>query len=99
MDLGELADGDQVVRCRIENTEELGACLFVAAQLEQGAAKSHSRGEIRRVLSQAGFGYPDGFLAVARPAILFRELRKSNRRRILENPASKILYPRVIRHA
>jgi hypothetical protein len=51
------------------------------------------------VLGQADLAHPDGFLAVTRPAVLFRELRKSNRRRILENPASKILYPRVIRHA
>jgi hypothetical protein len=51
------------------------------------------------VLGQAGLAHPDRFLTGTRAAILFRELRKSNRRRILENPASKILYPRVIRHA
>jgi hypothetical protein len=35
----------------------------------------------------------------ARSTILFAELSKRNRRRILLDPASKILNPRVIRHA
>jgi hypothetical protein len=31
--------------------------------------------------------------------VLLRELRKSNRRRILLDPASKFFNPRVVRHA
>jgi hypothetical protein len=51
------------------------------------------------MLSQAGLAHPDGFLAVTCTAMLFSELRKSNRRRVLLNPASKILNPRVTHHA
>ncbi len=40
----------------------------------------------------------DRFLVLPRPPALFGELRKRNRRRILLDPASKVVYSRVIRH-
>jgi hypothetical protein len=99
MDRGERADGSLIVRRRVEHSEELGTRLLIAAQLEQGAAERHSRRLVSRVLGQTGLAHLDGFLAVTGTAVLFRKLRKSNRRRILVNPASKILNSRVIRHA
>jgi hypothetical protein len=99
MDLGERADGSHIVWRCVEHSEKLGTGLLVAAQLEQGAAERHSRRQVSRVLGQTGLAHLDGFLAVTSAAVLFRKLRKSNRRRILVNPASKILNSRVIRHA
>jgi hypothetical protein len=98
MDFGELAEGDTVVGCIIEHAKELRTCLLVATQLEQRAAKGDPRGQIGGMLSQAGLAHPDGFLAVTCTAMLFSELRKSNRRRVLLDPASKVFDPRVVGH-
>jgi hypothetical protein len=99
MDLGELADSDQIVRRGVEHSKEFGARLLVPTEFKQGAAQCHPGGHVGGMLGQPGLADPDSFLAVASPSILFRKLRKSNRRRILLNPASKIPNPRVIRHA
>ncbi len=99
MDLGELADGNQVVGSSVEHSQELGSSVLVSTQLEERASECHPGRQVRGVLGQASLADPDRFLAVAGSPVLFRKLRKSNRRRILLNPASKILNPRVIRHA
>jgi hypothetical protein len=99
MDLGELADSDRVVRGGVEHSKEFGPRLLITTEFKQGAAQRHPGGQISGMLGQPRLADSDGFLAVASPSILFRKLRKSNRRRILLNPASKIPNPRVIRHA
>jgi hypothetical protein len=50
------------------------------------------------MLGKACLADLDGLFAVARPPMFLCKLRKSNRRRILLDPASKVLNPRVIRH-
>ena len=50
------------------------------------------------MLSQPGSADVDGLVEVPGPTELFGELRKSNRRRILLNPASKFFNPRGSRH-
>ena len=99
MDLGELADCDRIVRGRVEHSKEFGPRLLITTEFKQGAAQRHSGGQIGGMPGQPRLADSDGFLAVASPSILFRKLRKSNRRRVLLNPASKIPNPRVIRHA
>ena len=99
MDFGKLAHRNQVIRRSVEHTEELGTRLLVATQFEEGAPEGHPRRQVGGVLGQADLTHLDRFLAVTGTAVLLRELRKSNRRRVLLNPASKILNPRVIRHA
>jgi hypothetical protein len=51
------------------------------------------------VLSQAGPAHPNGLVELAGAPVLFCKLRKSNRRRVLLDPASKFFNPRVVRHA
>jgi hypothetical protein len=99
MNLGELADSDQVVWRGVENAQKLRTCFVEAAEFKEGAAECHSGREVCRVLCEARLTHPDGFFAVSRAPVLFGQLRKRNRRRILLDPASKILNPRVIRHA
>src|SRR5262245_19080747 len=98
MDLGELAHGNEVVWRGVEDTKKLGSSLFQAAKLEQGSTKGHPRRQIGGMLRESRFAHPHRFLAVACPPVLFRKLRKSNRRRIPEDPASKAFNPRVVRH-
>ena len=47
---------------------------------------------------QPGAAGIDRFLILLRPPALFGELRKSNRRRILLDPASEVFYPLVVGH-
>jgi hypothetical protein len=98
MDLGELADGNDVVRRGVEDVKELGSRLFQTAKLEQGSTKGHPRRQIGGMLRESRLAHPHGFLAVACPAVLLGKLRKSNRRRVPQDPASKVFNPRVVRH-
>jgi hypothetical protein len=83
----------------VEHAQELGARSVEAPKFEQGPTECDPRRKIRGVVSQTGLAHPNGLFAVTSPPAFLRELGKRNRRRILEDPASKILYPRVIRHA
>ncbi len=98
MDLGELAHGNGVVRRRVEDMKKLGSRLFQTAKLEQGSTKGHPRRQIGGMLRESRLAHPHCFLAVACPAVLLGKLRKSNRRRVPQDPASKVFNPRVVRH-
>ena len=99
MDLCQLTYRNEMVGGSVEHALELGARSVEAPKFEQGPTECDPRREIRGVLSQTGLAHPNGLFAVTGPPAFLRELGKRNRRRILEDPASKILYPRVIRHA
>ena len=51
------------------------------------------------MLIEAGLTDPDGLQVVADPPVFLCELGKSNRRRILLDPASKVFDPGVVDHA
>jgi hypothetical protein len=99
MDLCQITYRNEMVGGSVEHAQELGARSVEAPKFEQGPTECDPRREIRGVLSQTGLAHPNGLFAVTSPPAFLRELGKRNRRRILEDPASKILYPRVIRHA
>ena len=98
MDLGELANSDQVVGSGVQDAQELGSRLVETPELEERPAKRDPRRQIRRMLGETCLTHPDGLLAVTGPPVLLGKLRKSNRRRILENPASKVFNPGVVSH-
>ena len=99
MDLCELTYRNEIVGGSIEHAKELGACIVEAPKFEEGPTECDPRRQISGVLSQTSLAHPNGLFAVARPPVFLCKLRKSNRRRILKDPASKIFNPRVIRHA
>ena len=98
MDLGELSDGNEVVRRGVEDTKKLGSRFFQTAKLEQGSTKGHPRRQIGGMLRESRLAHTHRFLALACPPVLFCKLRKSNRRRILQDPASEVFNPRVVGH-
>jgi hypothetical protein len=98
MNLRQFANGNQVLGRGIEHAQEFSTCVLEAAEFKKSAAERDTGRQICRVLCETRLADPDGFFTVARPAILFGELRKRNRRRILLNPASKVFNPRVVRH-
>jgi hypothetical protein len=50
------------------------------------------------MLNQTRLTHPNGFFEVSRPPVILGKLRKSNRRRILLDPASKVFNPGIVRH-
>ena len=50
------------------------------------------------MLRETRLADPDGLFAVAGPPVFLCKLRKSNRRRILKDPASKVFNPGVVGH-
>jgi len=98
MNLGELADGDEIVWSGVEHAKKLGARIFETAQFKEGATERDPRRQIGRMLRQTCLADPDGFFAVAGPPVFLCKLRKSNRRRIPKDPASKVFNPGVVGH-
>ena len=66
------------------------------SELDQGAAERDPRGEVVGMVREAGAADGDGLVVGAVAAQLFRELRKSNRRRVRLDPASKVEDSRIV---
>ena len=94
----ELAGGDEVVWRRIEDAKKLTARFLETVKLEEGPAQGDPRRQIGGMLREARLAHPNSFFEVSRPPVLLGKLRKSNRRRIRLDPASKIFNPRVVGH-
>src|SRR5690349_18774137 len=97
-DIGQLANRAEIIGCSLEDIFELAGRFVVPTHFKQRTAERDASGEIRRMLCEAGPADAHGVLELPGPSMLFGELRKSNRRRILLDPASKFFNPRVVRH-
>jgi hypothetical protein len=95
LDIRQLARCRQVVRCGLEDVFELADRFVIPAHFEQGTPKRDASGQICRVLRQAVPADANGVLELTCTPMLFRKLRKRNRRRILLDPASKFFNPRI----
>ena len=98
LDIGQLPNGGEIVGGGLQDIFELDRRLVVLSRLQQGSAKRDTRRQIRGVLGQTGAADADRLVELPGPAMLLRELRKSNRRRILLDPASKFFNPWIVRH-
>ena len=99
VDLGEAADGRKILRRTLEHARELDLSLLELTQLEERAAKRHAGRQVSRMNRQTGAAGVDSFLELARSAALLGQLRKSNRRRILLDPAPQVVDTGVFGHA
>jgi hypothetical protein len=95
-DIGQLANCAEVVGSGLEDVIELVDRFVIPPHFEQRTAKRDSSGEISRVLRETIPTDANGVLELARTPMLFGELRKRNRRRILLDPASKFFNARVV---
>jgi hypothetical protein len=71
-------------------------CFIELAELGQRAAQGDARGQIIGMMRQAGAADVDRFLVVAGAPVFFSELRKSHRRRVRLDPASKIEHSWIV---
>jgi hypothetical protein len=99
VDIGEPADGRQVLRSQAQHVLELGPRLLVLADLEERPAERHAGRQVGRVPLEAGAADGDRLLAPPGAAVLFREGRKRNRRRIHLDPASQFFDARALSHS
>ena len=86
--IGNAGDDDVQLRFRRVQFSEFG----------EGAAEGDTGREITGVAGEAGAADGDGFLVGAHPPAFLRELRKSNRRRVCLDPASKFEHARTVGH-
>ncbi len=99
MNLRQTANCRQVFRRDAQNPLELRLRLIEVIELKQRAAERDPRRDVARMDGQAGLADVDRFLKSARAAALFCKLRKSDRRRVPLDPASKLLDSRLVSHA
>ena len=90
VDLGEAANGRQILGRTGNDAFEFELGFVEAVEGDKGAPEREPGGDIARMAAETGRAHLDGLAERARPPVLFGELRKRNRRRVLANPASKI---------
>ena len=86
--LGEAANGRQIVGRVDEDGMKLVLRLVEPVERQQCASEGDPGREIARMNSQPGATDLDRFFVLAGAPVLFRELRKGDRRRVLLDPAS-----------
>ena len=96
MNIRQLADSGQIVGGCFDHVLEFGCGFVEPIDFEQRAAERDARREIRGMLLQTRPGNLDRLVVLADATMLFGELRKGNRRRILLDPASKFFNPRIV---
>ena len=99
VDLGDPADRREVFGCAFEDVFELGLRRVELVHLEQRSPERHTRGEITRMDREPRAACGDRVFVVPGPPELFGKLSKSNRRRVLLDPASKLLDAGIVRHS
>ena len=81
------------------STYSSSACAASSSFIfEQRAPECHASGQITGMDREPGSAGGDRIFVAARPPVLFGELGKRNRRRVLLDPASKFLYAGIVRH-
>jgi len=98
MDLPETANGGEVFGSVLEDVFELALRFFELIQFEERASECDACGQITRVNRETGAARLDRFFELASPPELLSELRKRNRRRILLDPASKVVDALIVGH-
>jgi hypothetical protein len=99
LDVGKLPNRSQIVRGCLQDVFELRSRFVVSRHLQQGATERDAGGQVCGWLCETGPSNANRIVVLAGAPMLLGKLRKSNRRRILLDPASKFFNPRVLRHA
>src|SRR6185503_794168 len=99
MDVAKGAKRSEILRGAAQYVLELLLRFVQPAKVQQRATERHPGGEIAGMSGKTVVANLDGVFVPAEPPALFGELRKSNRRRILFDPASKLVQSDGIRHA
>src|SRR5262245_1237290 len=99
VDVAEGAKGRQILRGALQDEVQFLLRVFEPTQMQERASEGHVCREVPGMAFKSPAAHLDRFFMPADAAALFGELRKSNRRRILFDPASKVFEAGVVRHA
>jgi hypothetical protein len=91
-------DRREILGCALQDLLELSLRVFELTELEKRASEGHTCGVIGRVNFETRATGIDGVLEWSGATVLFGELRKRNRRRVLLDPSSKTFKTRRFRH-
>jgi hypothetical protein len=99
MDLGEPANGGKVLRRRAEHVFELCLSVVVLFEFDERTPERDARGEIGGMSGEPAAADVYGFLLLSLAAVFLGELCEGDRRRILLDPASKLVDTWVVRQS
>lgn len=89
----------KVLRRALQDGVEFVLCFIELAEVQERPAERDPRGKITGMPVEALPADVDRFLVLAEATAFFGKLGKRNRRRILFDPASKVVQSDVVRHA
>ena len=89
----------KILRRTLQDGLEFVLCLIKLSEVQERPAERDPRGKITGMALEALPADVDGFLVPAEATAFFGKLCKCNRRRILFDPASKVVQSDVVRHA
>ena len=95
----ESADGGEILRRTLEHVLELGERGVEIVELDQRASQRNARREISGMEFETGAADLHRLVVAAGAPQFFRQLREGDRRRVLLNPAPKILNPLAVSHS
>ena len=98
MNVREAANGGEIFWRAFDHQLQFSLGVVVLSELDERPAQRDARRQIARMNGEPGAADLDGFGILPGPPLLLRELRERDRRRILLDPASKVLNPRIVRH-
>src|SRR5438552_1226581 len=98
MDLSQAANRGEILTRALEHQLELALRIVQLIEFEEGASERDASGQVGGVNLETGAANVDRFLKLPRAPELLGKLRKSNRRRILLDPASKVVDTAAVGH-
>ena len=98
MDFCDATNGGEIFGGVFEDKFQFGLCGIEIVHLEECAAERDARRQISRMDGEPATAGLNRVFIAASPAVLFRKLRKRNRRRVLLDPASKFFNTGIICH-
>src|SRR3954470_9658965 len=98
MDLSQSPNSGQVFRRELQDVFEFRARVLQPADFNQRPTERYVRGEIRGMSNESGRAGIDRLGEPCSAAVLFRQRRKGDRRRVRLDPALQILDAWTIGH-
>ncbi len=98
MEIGQAADGGEVVGGQAPGLLELVPGGVQLAERRQRPGERHAGRRVRGMALQSLAAHPDGRRQVAAAPVLFGQLRKGNRRRVMFQPLAELVDAGILGH-
>ena len=99
VNLGEAANGREVLRCHAQHVFEMLLRLLVLVQFDERTSESDASGEVGGVPLQSGLAGGDGLFELTRAAVFLGKGGEGDGRRVHLDPAFQFLDARAVGHS